>query len=166
MISNVHDLSKINHRIFSISPEKTDLDEFILDLQEQFSLLYPNRLITINYIRYTKKPLVSIDQDRVLQILQNLLSNAIKNSPRTSLVTVTIIKKEDVLQISVQDQKAGISFEKLLQLFQPFSYSETQYSAVGTGLGLYIVRTIVEAHGRCIEVQTEEGIGSIFTVRI
>ncbi|MFX1284323.1 MAG: PAS domain S-box protein [Promethearchaeota archaeon] len=166
LIRNVHDLSKISHRIFSISPEKIDLDEFIIDLQEQFSLLYPNRLITINYIRYTKNPIVSIDQDRILQLLQNLLSNAIKNSARTSLVTVTIIKKEDVLQISVQDQGVGISFEKLLQLFQPFSYSETQYSAAGTGLGLYIVRTIVEAHGGCIEVQTEEAIGSIFIVRI
>ncbi|MFX1517512.1 MAG: PAS domain S-box protein [Promethearchaeota archaeon] len=166
LISNVHDLSKISHEIFSVFPEETDLEEFILDLQEQFHLLYPNRLITVNSIYYTKKSIAIVDQDRILQILLNLLSNAVKNSPRTSIVIVTISKDQKSLAISVQDQGVGISFLKLLELFQPFSYSETEYSAVGTGLGLYIVKTIVDAHGGSIEVQTEEGVGSIFTVKI
>ena len=166
LISNVHDFSKINQRIFSISAKKINLDMFIREIREQIFLLFPKRSIFLDYIRYTDDPMISIDQDRILQLLQNLLSNAIKNSSMTTIVNIQIIRNTKNLQISVQDQGAGIPFVKLLQLFQPFSSSETRFSATGTGLGLYIVKTIVEAHEGSVEVLTKEEMGSIFTVNI
>ncbi|MHA2306330.1 MAG: PAS domain-containing sensor histidine kinase [Candidatus Hodarchaeales archaeon] len=164
LIENVHDLSKITYKLFTITPEKLDLDKFVFNLQDQFILLYPDRTIIVNYYRDKSNPNVFIDRDRILQIFNNLVSNAIKNSPRRSVVEIDIRKDQNKLQISVQDSGSGITFLNFINLFHPFSVAKTPFSAKGTGLGLYIVKTIVVAHGGRIEVLTKDNFGSVFTV--
>lgn len=166
LIDNVHDLSKISYQIFTINPEKVNLNDFVDNLQEQLLLLYPNRTLIVNYPKITTNPNIFIDKGRILQIFDNLVSNAVKNSSRRSIVEIEILKDLDTLRISVQDQGSGIAFLNFINLFHPFSYAKTRYSARGTGLGLYIVKTIVIAHGGRIEVLTEESVGSIFTIII
>ena len=100
------------------------------------------------------------------QVLDNLLSNAIKYTPEGGRITVTLRLTEDAFAISVQDTGIGIPPEELPRLFS--KYHRVQDSRTkgikGTGLGLLIVKEIVEAHGGRIEVQSEPGRGSTFTV--
>ncbi|MHA2247718.1 MAG: sensor histidine kinase [Candidatus Hodarchaeales archaeon] len=166
LIDNVHTISKINQDVFTISPSQIDLNEYVQTIKDQCIILYPRRSILINYINNGNKDRVFIDEEKILQVLHNLINNAIKNSPPTSVVESTITKYPDKLQISVQDQGAGITFQNFFLLFRPFTHFNTQYSVKGSGLGLYIVKKIILAHGGSLEVLSQENFGSSFTINL
>jgi signal transduction histidine kinase len=94
------------------------------------------------------------------------VDNAIKNSASDTAVTVILSNFEDKIQISVQDLGVGIPIPDLFQLFRPFSHLPTIHSHRGTGLGLYIVKSIITAHYGTLEVVTQEDYGCEFTVVI
>jgi len=166
LIDNVHTISKINQDVFTISPSQIDLDDYVRTIKDQCIILYPRRSIIINYNNNGNKNRISIDEEKILQVLHNLINNAIKNSPPASVVESTITKYPDKLQISVQDQGAGITFQNFFLLFRPFTHFNTQYSVKGSGLGLYIVKKIILAHGGSLEVLSQENFGSSFTINL
>jgi PAS domain S-box-containing protein len=106
---------------------------------------------------------VWIDADRIAQVLDNLLGNAVKYSPEGGVITVTITQPADVLQISITDQGPGIAPEAIPHLFERFYRATAREVAGGLGLGLYIARTLVAAHGGQIWVDSEPGAGSTFS---
>jgi PAS domain S-box-containing protein len=105
------------------------------------------------------------DRMRLEQVLQNLLSNAIKYAPDGGLITVRVGREGDEALVSVSDQGIGMPAVSISQLFTRFSRleSSSRANAPGLGLGLYISRSLVEAHGGRIWAESEEGIGSTFT---
>src|SRR5262249_29881323 len=109
---------------------------------------------------------VRCDGIRVTQVLTNLVSNGIKYSPTGTEVVVTLHDLEDgTARIAVRDQGTGIPKDQLATIFEPFRRGERGGPPVpGTGLGLFVAKRIVEAHQGCIEVQSEPGRGSVFTV--
>ena len=107
---------------------------------------------------------VGADAVRLQQVLDNLLQNAIKYSPEGSRVRVTLSADEREAAISVADEGGGIPPEDLPLLFDPFFRSKSAGGAPGTGLGLSVARQIVAAHGGRIDVQSQPGHGSTFTV--
>ena len=97
----------------------------------------------------------------------NLVSNAVKYSAPGTRVTVRVEAKEQLAVLSVSDEGPGIGEEDLRVLFQPFGRGRSADAfAEGTGMGLHIVKQIVEAHGGRIEVQSEVGRGSTFRVSL
>lgn len=113
-------------------------------------------------------PLVSVDASKMDQVINNLLSNAIKFSHSGSRVTLRARVVDSMVQLSVIDQGQGIPADELGKLFQPFQKSSVRATAgeKSTGLGLTIVRRIVEGHGGTIEVQSEVGKGTTFQVTV
>jgi signal transduction histidine kinase len=113
-------------------------------------------------------PTVLADESRQWQILMNLLSNAAKHSPPDAPVTVTVSRHGEVVEVAVTDRGAGIPPAELPKLFAKFSRidSAAAKQALGTGLGLYICRSLVEAHGGTIRVASEEGVGTTFTYEV
>jgi signal transduction histidine kinase len=92
------------------------------------------------------------DADRLERVVQNLVSNAVKYSPRDSQVTVRIGRKDSYAVLAVSDQGPGISQDDLKILFQPFGRGRSAGRlAEGAGLGLYVVKQIIEAHGGRID---------------
>jgi two-component system sensor histidine kinase/response regulator len=108
------------------------------------------------------------DIDRMRQVVDNLLSNAIKFSPSGSVVNVTCGQAGRVLDITVTDQGPGIPSEDLDRLFDSFEKLSAQPTGgeKSTGLGLSIVKSIVDAHGGEIDVDSEVGKGTTFIVRL
>jgi len=104
------------------------------------------------------------DRDRLEQVLENLLSNAIKYSPEGGEVRVRVERYPAEAQVSVADQGMGIPAEALPRLFGRFYRTEAASSSAikGLGLGLYISRSLVEAHGGAMWVESEPGRGSTF----
>lgn len=104
------------------------------------------------------------DSDCLRQVLTNLLSNAIKFSPKGGVVTVSAWRQDEQLLISVADQGMGIPQEALSQLFSKFFRVDNQEtrSIGGTGLGLALVKKIIEAHEGEVWVESAEGVGSTF----
>ncbi|MGB9632004.1 MAG: ATP-binding protein [Chloroflexaceae bacterium] len=112
--------------------------------------------------------LVAGDELRLEQVVQNLLHNAVKYSPRGGEIRVTVQRSENEALLSVSDQGIGIPEAELPRLFQRhFRASNAEARQIGgMGFGLFIVREIVESHGGMVEVQSVEGSGSTFTVRL
>jgi PAS domain S-box-containing protein len=111
--------------------------------------------------------LVSVDADRLEQVLTNLLSNAMKYSPRGGQIRVGIHARGDQAELTVGDEGIGIPLAEQPTLFQPFSRTEgARRVGYGTGLGLYITARIVEQHGGTIGLTSEPGTGTTVTVRL
>lgn len=125
-------------------------------------------------------PLLSLDGRRMRQVLVNLLANAVKFTPEQGQIRLSVsrtspslVKSQnsqngDTLQIVIRDTGIGIASENISQLFEPFiqidSSLDRQYE--GTGLGLSLVKRIVELHGGEVSVSSEVGVGSCFTVEL
>jgi signal transduction histidine kinase len=106
-------------------------------------------------------PRVFADADRILQVLGNLLRNAIKFTPEGGAITVKGEPVGDTVRLAVSDTGPGISAEEVGRLFDRF-WQARRTAAQGAGLGLFIVKGIVEAHGGRVWVETKVGMGSTF----
>jgi signal transduction histidine kinase len=109
--------------------------------------------------------MVSCDSLRIEQVLNNLISNAIKYSPSGSDVNVDVGVRDDEAVLSVRDEGVGIAPEDVPHIFEPFRRTGASRESVkGVGLGLYVTKRIVEAHGGRLEVDSMLGAGSTFRV--
>ncbi|HMC23393.1 MAG TPA: ATP-binding protein, partial [Thermoanaerobaculia bacterium] len=112
--------------------------------------------------------LLVVDPDRMRQVVDNLLSNAIKYSPDSTEVTIRARVDGRQMLTSVADHGIGIPADEIPRLFERFHRARNVSSRYygGLGLGLYIAKAIVEAHSGSISIQSEEGRGATFTVRL
>ena len=109
-----------------------------------------------------------LDKEKLKEVMVNLISNAIKYSPKGGGVRIRLRLEEANLRIDVQDEGIGISPENLPKLFQAFYRVDSSHTAeiAGTGLGLVIVKAIVEHHGGRIWVESEVGKGTCISFLI
>lgn len=116
----------------------------------------------------TEPDRIVADPRRVRQILQNLLSNAIKFTPAQGTVTLRVRPESQAVLFRVEDTGIGIAEEQRPLLFQKFQQLDPtrQRSYEGVGLGLALTKQLVDLHGGTLEVSSQIGVGSIFTVRI
>ncbi len=144
------DLGKVIDRVLTIQRSYTDKHQLVDDIPE----LLP--------------PIVA-DEDKIDGILTNLVNNAIKYSPNGGEVRVRAVREDNSILISVQDQGIGIPKDKLAKIFEKFERIDTKETraAGGTGIGLYLVKHLVELHEGQIWAESEgPGKGSTFYVRI
>ena len=106
-------------------------------------------------------PRVLVDRDRILQVFTNLVGNAIKYTPRVGTISLRAKKVDGMVRIAVKDTGPGIAHADVPHLFERF-WRASGVLERGTGLGLSIAKSIVEAHGGRIWVETQEGAGSTF----
>jgi signal transduction histidine kinase len=105
-------------------------------------------------------PRVSADQSRIAQVLNNLLGNALKFTSSGGQIELNVDRRDQALMFSVRDNGPGIQEEALPHLFEP--YWQVSRTRTGMGLGLFIAKTLVEAHGGRIWVETKLGQGTTF----
>ncbi len=112
--------------------------------------------------------MMTADPDRIRQILYNLLSNAIKYTPSGGSIRVSVDQETEHVVIRVQDDGLGIPDYELGDLFQLYfrTSGAKKSGRTGTGVGLFIVKTLVDAHHGEIDVASELGQGTTFTVRL
>jgi signal transduction histidine kinase len=108
------------------------------------------------------------DQTLLMRALCNLIDNAIKYSPPQTRIECSIEEEPGFWRVAIRDQGQGIADADLARLFEPFSRVgvETRGDVGGAGLGLAFVRTVAERHGGSVEVTSELGVGSVFTLRL
>lgn len=106
------------------------------------------------------------DPARLRQVLENIIGNALKYSPRDQPIIVRIAQSDESVRVSVEDHGIGVPADEIKFLFERFTRaSNAKRSKIeGTGVGLYLAKTLVERHGGTIEVQSAVGKGSTFTV--
>lgn len=107
------------------------------------------------------------DREMIYSVINNLISNAIKYSPENSIIHIVLRDQmpENVV-IQIRDQGYGIAPEELSQIFEPFFRGKHPTKISGMGLGLNIVKEIVDLHGGTLQVESEQGVGTTFTVTL
>jgi two-component system sensor histidine kinase VicK len=128
-----------------------------------FHSLAREKDITFNEIIPAKLPKIEVDIERMRQVIINLVGNAIKFSDPSSSVNVKVAARDGELLFQVADHGIGMKEEAMKHLFERFYRVEGETVRGGTGLGLYISKQIIEAHGGRIWAESKFGQGSTFS---
>lgn len=146
-----------------VVPGAGDLNELCRKLVDELRAARPERSIVCDFARDTLPGVW--DLDRLAQVVANLLDNALKYSPRVTPVRLrTFEQGADAVHLEVQNAGPPIPAHVLPTLFQPFRRGEGPGKRESLGLGLYIARSIVEAHGGTLRVESTPDVGTIFSL--
>ena len=164
LINEILDLSVIESGKVSLSTESVSLAEVMNECQAMMEPQAQQRGISMTFPRFDNPFFVSADRTRLKQIIINLLSNAIKyNEERGTVIVNCTTTTPGFTRVSVQDTGAGLSPEKLAQLFQPFNRLGQEAGGVaGTGIGLVVTKRLAELMGGVLGVASTAGAGSVF----
>jgi PAS domain S-box-containing protein len=168
LINEILDLAVIESGKVSLSLEPVSLAEVMSECQAMMEPEAQQRGIRMTFPRFDDSVFVWADRTRLKQIVINLLSNAIKYNKEQGTVVVdcTVISPERT-RISVKDTGAGLTPEKLAQLFQPFNRLGQEASGVaGTGIGLVVTKQLAELMEGVLGVESTVGMGSEFWVEL
>ncbi|HVQ44890.1 MAG TPA: ATP-binding protein [Candidatus Saccharimonadia bacterium] len=165
LMHNLLNVSRIEHGELSYQPELIDFRTFILNTEPalQERALQQHRRLTLTV---PKQPLLVMgDASALREVIDNLVSNAIEHTTSASgTIDIEVTPRRTSIETTVTDNGTGIPARALPRLFTKFyRVDELKAPTHGTGLGLYICRSIVEAHGGSIVVESKEGEGSTFT---
>jgi signal transduction histidine kinase len=154
------DLRKIIKEVISELSPRSDRKGISITFHQRATSLRSNEEIEL--------PTAIIDIDKVKEVLVNLIGNSLKFTPSQGRIAVSLVVDTDFIQVIVKDSGVGLNTEQIPLLFKKFSMLRESYSnnatmAQGTGLGLYICKSIIELHGGKIWVESEgKGKGSTF----
>lgn len=163
-ITMIMTLSMAEEGVFKLNYSKFDLLEEVQKLKEQFSVV-AGKEVDIRIEKKEEDFNISADRDHLRQCMANLLDNAIKYSGNRVLISITLQRLKDSLQISVKDNGIGIDTDKQDKVFEKYTRLNTgNGSPSGFGIGLSYVKTIIEKHAGHIELKSEPGKGSEFKV--
>jgi signal transduction histidine kinase len=161
LISNVLDLARLRAGKFHVVLDKLNASELVGEAVGVFRPLASARSLSLESRLPESDLPVHVDPDRIFQVLSNLFSNAIKVTPRGGQISVSAEKRDRQVQIAVQDTGRGIAEADLQRLFNPYCQLG-RGDRQGLGLGLFISKSIVQAHGGEIWVESRLGSGSTF----
>jgi len=168
LIDNVLDFSKMDTGAKKYYFEEADLVKGVKNSLEAYKFHIRENGFKIEAILPDEPVMLKIDRDAISQALLNLLSNAVKYSEERKYIQVKVEKDKDSALISVTDQGIGISRDQQKKIFEKFyqAPAAAEKEKQGSGLGLTLVKHIAEAHGGNVEVKSEPGRGSRFTIKI
>ena len=166
LVNDILDISRLENGRLLIVRQNLDIRSVVDQTLAAIRSLADNKHIAIRANIPPGLPDVYGDPTRVGQILTNLLSNAVKYTPDWGKVTIEARKQDDadMIEVSIRDDGIGIPSDQLGTVFDRFhrvERAETR-NTIGTGLGLFITKGLVEAHDGEIWVESEEGQGSCF----
>jgi len=160
LIQNIVESSRIDSQKFTFNYDTFHLDELISELKKSYSPLTDKEHLTLDF-RVSDDIVVKADKAKMRQVFNNLLSNALRFTRRDGTISITAHKDGDRAQVKVADTGKGISQEEQKYLFQKFT--QVRGERHGTGLGLYIVKKIMEGHGSEVTMRSSPDEGTAFS---
>jgi signal transduction histidine kinase len=162
LVENILLAAQIDKSNFVLYKQTTDLSEYLSSLLSKQGIARNHKLIT------DIQPGIWLEIDKVnfVSIILNLIDNACKYSPSGSHISVELKEADKKIQLKIIDEGNGISDEDKKQIFKKFYRvgNEETRSTKGTGLGLYIVKHLVEEHGGTIKILDNKPVGTIFQI--
>ncbi len=162
-VANLLELSRIESGRMELDMVELDAEPLVREICEELELENPGHHIYVNFP--VDFPRIRADREKLEIVLFNLIENSIKYSPTGGNIQVKGRSEGKSVSIQIIDEGIGIDAEDLEAIFQPFQRGTEKVKTIGMGLGLYIVDTIVKAHGGSIEVESRPGYGSAFSIK-
>jgi signal transduction histidine kinase len=168
LITNLLDVTRIERGTLTFNMEKVDLATDIKQAVQDVSFTAKDKNITTTYVGPEQGYSIIADKIAIHEVINNLLTNAIKYTPAGGSVSITLTQDDNTFVARFKDSGIGIPKQAMSHLFTKFYrvHGGLSSGSTGTGLGLFISRSIIERHGGSISVESEEGIGSTFIVKL
>lgn len=168
MIDNLLDLVRFDQNADQVERHPVDADCFFKGLVSSITYLADRKEISVNYDPADRLPILSLDEEKVEKVVLNLLMNAIKFTGSGGRIDLKVSYDDEVLIFEVTDNGMGMDEEKQEEVFHRFWQADTSANRRfrGSGIGLSLVQSLVEMMAGKVSVESKEGEGSVFTVRI
>ena len=170
LVNNLLDITRINSGHFEIHKKDMDMVLLTKSITESIAIFAEQKHIKLSFSSTLREKLIGIDEEKFERILLNLLSNAVKFTPEGKSVTVKVsqkvVNRKCMVCIQVNDKGIGIPYDKQKLIFERFGQVDSSLSrqAEGTGIGLSLVKMLVEMMGGEIILESKPGAGSTFTI--
>jgi len=168
LVSDLLTLSKLDESTGDLKMSEVDTQKVLKDAIKQLEPLARKDNIKVSFTPSKKDLFVLADYDLLFRALQNVIKNAIIYNNKDGSVDISVAEKEGQVVFEVKDSGPGISVHQLEAVFERFTRLDTSRSSqiVGSGLGLPIVRSIVESFGGVIALKSTEGKGTKAIIKI
>ncbi len=169
LINRLLELTKLESGEFRMKVTSTELNSFLRKILSAFESLTEKRNIKLGFNRYKDDIYIYLDKEKAEEVFNNLISNAIKFTPENGIISLTITKEEenaDYVRVHVTDTGTGIREGDLSHIFDRFYQVDSSQTREyeGTGIGLAIVKELVQLHKGVISVTSTPGKGTEFTI--
>lgn len=168
LINDILDLSKAEANSFTINEDIFDVRETLQYCLNIVGEIANEKKQIIEQEIPNKLPMMRADELRIRQILLNIISNAIKFSPKGKRINISIYADEDGWILTIKDEGIGIEKKDIPKILEKFGQLNTPLArrSEGTGLGLWITRVLVEAHGGTLKIDSEVNVGTTVVVKL
>lgn len=159
LVTGMLNMSKIEAGELDLKPQRFDISEMIFRTMLGFEQLIDNKHIEVRGLDTLENNLVTADKDMINQVVYNLIDNAVKFTPDGGYIEVSSKSDIEKVIIKIRNSGKGIPSEELDKIFERFYKIDKSrsYDVKGAGMGLYIVKTIIELHGGQIVARSEPG---------
>lgn len=166
LVNNLIDISSIDAKAFEMNFRNCDIVRLIRDITLSVSDYTENEGICVSFETDIESRTMACDDDKIERILLNLLSNSVKFTPKGGKISVRISERQEGLCIKVEDNGIGIPPDKQSMIFQRFCQIDGIFTRKheGSGIGLSLVKSLVEMHGGTISFVSKVGLGTSFTI--
>lgn len=168
LVDNLLDITRLKAGHMKVTIKNIDIVSYTKEIVDSVKVFALQKDIRITYKSTCQRKTVQIDDEKYERILLNLLSNAIKFTPTKKNIDVKLSFTEEKLQIEVKDRGIGIPEDKQNIIFEQFGQADSSLSrqSEGTGIGLYLVKSLVDTLGGTISLSSKKNHGSTFFVSI
>jgi signal transduction histidine kinase len=168
LINNIIDVTKMESGFYNIKRENYNIVSIVEDITLSITDYTSQKGIDLVFDTEVEEKIIAIDPDKMERVILNLLSNAIKFTNPYGKISVSIYDKEENIEISVKDTGVGIPEDKLNVIFERFGQVDKtiKRNKEGSGIGLSLVKSLVEHHEGQISVKSEFGRGSEFIITL
>ncbi|WP_419742738.1 sensor histidine kinase [Paraclostridium dentum] len=168
LVNNLIDSNKITAGYFEYNPQNYDIVYFVESICQSIVDFAKQKNIEVIFDTDIEEKIISFDLDKMERIILNILSNSIKFTKEQGKIEIYIRESNEMLEIEISDDGIGIPQNKLNSIFERFKQVEnnTIRSGEGSGIGLYLVKSLVDMHGGDIAVESELGFGTTFKISI
>ncbi|MTI64985.1 MAG: HAMP domain-containing histidine kinase [Firmicutes bacterium] len=168
LIGNLIDITKIDTGVYEFKPINIDIVRVVKDITFSVIDYIENKNISLNFNSTINEKTIACDPDKIERILLNLISNAIKFTPENGKIDINLSDSKDSVYISIKDSGIGIPKGMQKIIFDRFVQVDktTKRAREGSGIGLSLVKALVEMHSGEIKLISEKNNGSEFIIRL
>jgi histidine kinase len=157
LVADLQELSRVESGAVPLNLQPVPVDRLVRTVTDRLARMFEDKGVRLNSNLPTHLPTVLGDEDRLIQVLVNIVGNALKYTPEGGQVEISAKQQDEMLTLAVKDSGIGLSEEHLPLVFTRFYRVDKSRARVsgGSGIGLTIAKSIVEAHGGKIWVESE-----------